>query len=94
MKNIEDEYRYEEKMDQLTDYLEEIILDAILAVLKNLKHKNNLFYSEIPLSKKDDIPFWSIILYRSISRSEQITPTFLPYGLNTEAFFFSLVSLS
>jgi hypothetical protein len=57
MKNIEDEYRYEEKMDQLTDYLEEIILDAILAVLKNLKHKNNLFYSEIPLSKKDDIPF-------------------------------------
>jgi hypothetical protein len=29
---------YEEKMDQITFYLEEIVLDALLAVLKNLSN--------------------------------------------------------
>ncbi|HMB97329.1 MAG TPA: hypothetical protein VKM36_02525 [Balneolaceae bacterium] len=57
MKNIEDEYMYEEKMDQITFYLEEIVLDAILSVLKNLRHKNDLLSPEIPPHKKDDIEF-------------------------------------
>jgi hypothetical protein len=42
MKDIEDQYMYEEKMDQITDFLEDLILDAFLTVLKNLKHKNDL----------------------------------------------------
>jgi hypothetical protein len=57
MKNIEDEYMYEEKMDQITFYLEEIVLDALLAVLKNLRHKNDLLSAEIAPHKKDDIEF-------------------------------------
>lgn len=57
MKNIEDEYIYEEKMDQITDCLEELVIDALLAVLKNLKHKNDLLCSEIPPQNKDDITF-------------------------------------
>ena len=57
MKNIEDEYIYEDKMDQITDYLEKLVLDAMLAVLKNLKHKNDLLCSEIPPQNKDDITF-------------------------------------
>lgn len=44
-------------MDQITDCLEELVLDAILAVLKNMKHKNDLLSSDIPPRNKDDIEF-------------------------------------
>ena len=57
MKEIEDEYIYEVKMDQITDYLEGIILDALLSVLKNLKHKNDLLASEPPPHQTDDMQF-------------------------------------
>jgi len=57
MKEIEDEYIYEEKMDQITDYLEDLVLDALLAVLKNLKHKNDLLTAEMPVPKVDDMKF-------------------------------------
>jgi hypothetical protein len=57
MKEIEDEYMYEVKMDQITDYLEGIILDALLSVLKNLKHKNDLFASQPPTHQTDDTKF-------------------------------------
>jgi hypothetical protein len=57
MKEIEDEYIYEVKMDQITDYLEGIILDALLSVLKNLKHKNDLLDSQLPPHQVDDTQF-------------------------------------
>lgn len=57
MKEIEDEYIYEVKMDQITDCLESIILDAILSVLKNLKHKNDLLAYEHPANQSDDKDF-------------------------------------
>lgn len=57
MKKIEDEYMCEEKMDQITFYLEEIVLDALLAVLKNLRNKNDLLSPEIAPHKNDDIEF-------------------------------------
>jgi hypothetical protein len=57
MKEIEDEYIYEVKMDQITDYLEGIILDALLSVLKNLKHKNDLLASQPPPHQVDDTQF-------------------------------------
>jgi hypothetical protein len=57
MKEIEAEYIYEVKMDQITDYLEGIILDAFLSVLKNLKHKNNLFDFQPPTHQTDDADF-------------------------------------
>jgi hypothetical protein len=57
MKEIEDEYIYEVKMDQITDHLEGIILDALLSVLKNLKHKNDLLASQPPTHQTDDTQF-------------------------------------
>lgn len=57
MKEIEDEYIYEVKMDQITDYLESIILDALLSVLKNLKSKNDLLASQPPTHQTDDMQF-------------------------------------
>lgn len=57
MKKIEDEYIYEVKMDQITDYLESIILDALLSVLKNLKSKNDLLASQPPIHQTDDTQF-------------------------------------
>ena len=57
MKEIEDEYVYEVKMDQITDYLEGIILDAFLSVLKNLKQKNDLFDSQPPTHQTNDADF-------------------------------------
>ena len=57
MKEIEDEYIYEVKMDQITDYLEGIILDALLSVLKNLKSKNDLLASQPPTHQTDDMQF-------------------------------------
>lgn len=57
MKDIEDEYMYEDKMDQITDYLEDLILDAFIAVLKNLKHKNDLLASPITAHSEDKPDF-------------------------------------
>ena len=57
MREIEDEYSYEVKMEQITNYLEDLILDAFLAVLKNLKENNNLFCSSIPPHKEDKPDF-------------------------------------
>lgn len=57
MKEIEDEYIYEEKMDKITDYLEGLVLDAIIAVLKNLKHKNDLLSCETSTYKMDEPDF-------------------------------------
>lgn len=57
MKEIEDEYIYEEKMDQISDYLESIILDAFLSVLKNLQHKNDLLAIKPSIHQTDDTDF-------------------------------------
>jgi hypothetical protein len=57
MREIEDEYIYEVKMDQITDGLEGIILDALLSVLKNLKHKNDLLASQPSPHQTDDTKF-------------------------------------
>lgn len=57
MKEIENEYMYEVKMDQITDYLEGIILDAFLSVLKNLKYKNDLLSCQPQGHQADDADF-------------------------------------
>ena len=57
MRETEEEYSYEVKMEQITDYLEDLILDAFLAVLKNLKQNNDLFCSSIPANREDKPDF-------------------------------------
>ena len=39
----EKEMVYEQKMDQVTEYLEELILDALLKALKKIKNRNLTF---------------------------------------------------
>ena len=39
----EEEMVYEQKMDQITEHLEELILDALLTVLKKIKKRNITF---------------------------------------------------
>ena len=70
MKDIEDEYMYEDKMDQITDYLEDLILDAFIAVLKNLKHKNDLLASPITAHSEDKPDFWYRINHQKQTEQE------------------------
>ena len=43
MNASEEEMVYEQKMDQVTEQLEEMILDALLTVLKKIKKRNVTF---------------------------------------------------
>ena len=45
---------YEEKMTRIAELLEELILDALLAVIRNLYDRNML---EEQISDKEDMPF-------------------------------------
>jgi hypothetical protein len=37
------QWQYEEKMDQIAEELEDLVLDAFIAVLQNLRQNNDLF---------------------------------------------------
>lgn len=43
MQNLHDELIYEEKMDRIAGELEELMLDALLAALRKLRERNELF---------------------------------------------------
>ena len=43
MNTSEEKMVYEQKMDQVTKHLEELILDALLKALKKIKHRNLTF---------------------------------------------------
>ncbi len=43
MNTHEEEMVYEQKMDQVTEQLEELILDALLKALKKIKNRNLTF---------------------------------------------------
>ena len=51
MCNPEDEMVYEEKLDKISEYLEEMILDAFLSVLQKIIERNIEF---TPTYKKTD----------------------------------------
>lgn len=52
MKCMIQEQIYEEKMDKISEYLEELILGSILTVLRKIKERNMLLNE---LSKKNEI---------------------------------------
>jgi len=43
MNNLEEEFIYEEKLDQLSIELEELVLDAFIAAIQKLKQRNQEF---------------------------------------------------
>ena len=57
MDTIEEEPAYEEKMDEITIQLEELILDAMITVLEKTWERNREF-NRMAQGKNDHIPFW------------------------------------
>jgi len=55
MKSYEDELQYETKMDHISEQIEELMLDALLAALQNIKERNHRFKK--PDTHSDHFPF-------------------------------------
>jgi hypothetical protein len=51
MNPIEEEIAYEEKMDEITVQLEELVLDAMIAALKKIRKRNHEFDQVLYRSK-------------------------------------------
>jgi hypothetical protein len=43
MNPIKEEISYEEKMDKITEQLEELILDVLIVTLEKIRNKNQLY---------------------------------------------------
>jgi hypothetical protein len=43
MNKHEEELAYEQKLDRITEHIEELVLDAMLAALEKIKKRNALF---------------------------------------------------
>jgi len=52
MNELEEKLHYEQKMDRITEYLEDLVLEAMLAVLDKIK-KRNLIFSAASDNVKD-----------------------------------------
>ncbi len=53
----EEEWVYEEKLDQLSLRLEELVLDAFIVVMQKLKDRNEPFVQEFLKSFEDEMKF-------------------------------------
>jgi hypothetical protein len=53
MNENEEELIYEHKLDRITEHIEELVLDAMLAALQKIK-KRNLIFSVCADSAEDD----------------------------------------
>ena len=56
MDQIKEEIIYEEKMDEITIQLEELVLDAMIAALEKIRERNHEFNS-IESRKNDHVIF-------------------------------------
>jgi len=52
MNQFEEECIYEQKLDRITEHIEELVLDAMLAALQKIK-KRNLFFAAAENAKDD-----------------------------------------
>ena len=57
MYSLKEEQVYEEKIDEISEYLEELILDAMLSALHKIKRRNVLFDALSNKTETDDISF-------------------------------------
>jgi hypothetical protein len=56
MNQREEEWIYEQKLDRITEHIEELVLDAMLAALQKIK-KRNLFFSAAENAEYGPKPF-------------------------------------
>jgi hypothetical protein len=57
MNEYEKELAFENKMDQIAEYIEEIVLDAMLSVLLKIKDNNLLLLNQHDNQNNEDYPF-------------------------------------
>ncbi|MHC4325001.1 MAG: hypothetical protein ACYSUX_12110 [Planctomycetota bacterium] len=57
MCNLKEEIAYEQKLDQIVEQLEELMLDALLAALQKIKQRNLMFDNLLNESQKNDPTF-------------------------------------
>ena len=53
MEAYEEDLQYETKMDRISEQIEELMLDAMIAALKKIRDRN-LFYSNVKSRPQDD----------------------------------------
>ena len=53
MNTYEENLHYERKMDRISEQIEELMLDAMIAALKKIKDRN-LFYSDLQTRPQND----------------------------------------
>ena len=53
MNTYEEDLQYERKMDRVSEQIEELMLDAMIAALKKIRERN-LFYSNVEARPQDD----------------------------------------
>ncbi len=53
MNSYEEDLQYERKMDRVSEQIEELMLDAMIAALKKIRERN-LFYSNVESRPQND----------------------------------------
>ncbi len=53
MEAYEEDLQYETKMDRISEQIEELMLNAMIAALKKIRERN-LFYSNVEARPQDD----------------------------------------
>lgn len=53
MNTYEEDLQYERKMDRISEQIEELVLDAMIAALNKMKDRN-LFYSNLKTRPQND----------------------------------------
>ena len=57
MNHIDEEICFEQKMDRISEVLEELILNAMIATLEKIKQRNSLFDNIAKKSTADNLRF-------------------------------------
>ena len=57
MNHIDEEICFEQKMDRISEVLEELILNAMIAALEKIKQRNSLFDNIAKKSTADNLRF-------------------------------------
>ncbi len=57
MNTYEEDLQYERKMDRISEQIEELMLDAMIAALKKIKDRNHFYSNVTTRPQNDPYPF-------------------------------------
>ena len=57
MDTYEEDLQYQRKMDRVSEQIEELVLDAMIAALKKIKDRNHFFSNVTNRPQNDPYPF-------------------------------------